>query len=83
MYSLPARTMKSSPYFVYILQSNKDASFYIGQCEDLDRRMAKHAEGMSKYTASRRPLRLVYFEMYSSHSEALRREQQIKKKKSR
>ncbi|WP_394800373.1 GIY-YIG nuclease family protein [Niabella pedocola] len=35
------------PYFVYILQSGKDASFYIGQCNDLDRRMAKHFDDLN------------------------------------
>ena len=70
-------------FFVYILQSMKDFSFYVGQCNDLDYRMSKHFEGMSRYTASKRPWRLVYFEMYGSRSEALRREKEIKGKKSR
>ncbi len=28
--------------FDYILQSKKGGSFYVGQCDDLDRRMGKH-----------------------------------------
>ncbi|HET9057745.1 MAG TPA: GIY-YIG nuclease family protein, partial [Chitinophagaceae bacterium] len=48
-------------FFVYILQSLKDFSFYVGQCDDLDYRMSKHMDGQSKYTSSKRPLRLVYF----------------------
>jgi putative endonuclease len=70
-------------FFVYILQSMKDFSFYIGQCDDLDRRMSKHFDGLSKYTASKGPWRLVYFEMISSRGEALKREKEIKSKKSR
>ena len=70
-------------FFVYILQSMKDFSFYVGQCDDLDRRMSKHFDGMSKYTSSKRPLRLVYFETYDSRTEAIKRELEIKKKKSR
>ncbi len=70
-------------FFVYILQSLKDHSFYIGQCDDLDRRMSKHSEGMSKYTASKKPLRLIYFEVYPSRTEALKRERVIKKMKSK
>jgi putative endonuclease len=69
-------------YYVYILQSRKDLSFYIGQCQDLDCRMSKHFEGMSKYTASKRPWRLVYFETVYSRSEAIKREKHIKKQKS-
>ncbi|MCD2423568.1 GIY-YIG nuclease family protein [Niabella pedocola] len=71
------------PYFVYILQSGKDASFYIGQCDDLDRRMSKHFDGFSKYTASKRPLRMVYFEVFPLRADAIKRERQIKKMKSR
>ncbi len=70
-------------FYVYIIQSRKDLSYYIGQCDDLDRRMSKHADGMSKYTASKRPLRLVYFERHDSRTEALKREKQIKAMKSR
>ena len=70
-------------FFLYILQSLKDFSFYVGQCDDLDKRMSKHSEGMSKYTASKRPLRLVYFELFESRSAAIKREKQVKGMKSR
>ena len=70
-------------FFVYILQSVKDFSFYVGQCDDLDRRMSKHFDEFSKYTASKGPWRLVYFELLKSRSEALKREKEIKSKKSR
>ena len=74
---------QAETFYVYILQSLKDLSFYIGQCDDLDRRMSKHFDGMSKYTASKRPLRLCYFETYLSRTEALKREKEIKRYKSR
>jgi hypothetical protein len=51
--------MIEEKFFVYILQSMKDFSFYIGQTGDLDVRMSRHTEGMSKYTSSKRPWRLV------------------------
>ena len=70
-------------FFVYILKSQKDFSYYVGQCDDLDKRMSKHFDGMSKYTASKRPLRLVYFEVVYSRTAALKREREIKGKKSR
>jgi len=75
--------MKEEKFFVYILQSLKDFSFYIGQCGDLDKRMSKHFDGMSKYTSGKRPLRLVYFEVYESRSLSLKREKEIKNMKSR
>ena len=66
--------MNREKFFLYILQSMKDFSFYIGQCDDLDRRMSKHFDGMSKYTATKRPWRLIYFEMYYSRSDGIKRE---------
>ena len=75
--------MTSERFYVYILQSLKDFSFYVGQCEDLDYRMSKHFDGMSKYTSSKRPLRLVYFEVFKTRTEALKREKEIKKMKSK
>jgi putative endonuclease len=70
-------------YFVNILQSEKDGSFYVGQTDDLDIRVSKHNQGLSRYTSTKRLLKLVYFEVYPSRSEAVRRESQIKKQKSR
>jgi len=75
--------MQKEKFYVYVLQSLKDFSFYIGQCDDLDKRMSKHFEGFSKYTASKRPLRLVYFEVLNSRSEAIKREKAIKNQKSK
>ncbi len=40
----------------------------------------KHNDGTgAKYTRSRRPVRIVYFEQFSTFSQALRREAQVKK----
>jgi putative endonuclease len=75
--------MNEEKFFVYILQSLRDFSFYTGQCNDLDRRVSKHNDGMSRYTASKKPWRLVYFEMYETRTESILREKQIKKMKSK
>ena len=48
--------------------SLKDLSFYVGQCDNLDRRMSKHYDGLSKYTAIKRPLRLKDFKVYHSRT---------------
>ena len=69
--SLSLRIMIKEKFFVYILQSLKDFSFYVGQCNDLDKRMSQHNERMSKYTINQRPLRLRYFEVFNSKNEAL------------
>lgn len=75
--------MQEEKFFVYILQSLKDFSFYVGQCSDLDRRVSKHNDGMGRYTAPKMPWRLVYFEMYDTRKESILREKQIKRMKSK
>ena len=70
-------------FYVYVLQSLKDFSFYIGECADLDCRMSKHFDGWSKYTSRRGPWRLKYFEVFTSRTEAIKREKNIKSKKSK
>jgi predicted GIY-YIG superfamily endonuclease len=56
-----------------------DASYYIGHTDDLDRRIAQHQDGsLGGYTGKRRPVTLVYAEVYESREEAFQRERQIK-----
>jgi len=72
-------------FWVYILQ-NPVGKFYIGQTEDLCKRVAEHnAPGRDgvKFTAKGNgPWRLVWSESYASRVEAMRREKQIKSMKS-
>ena len=44
-------------WFVYVLQSIKKKTLYIGSCEDLDRAMAEHGSGMMDETADLVPLK--------------------------
>ena len=66
---------------VYILQSDSMDGFYIGQAEDLHKRLKKHNDGESRSTKSGRPWRLVYSEEFPSRSEAVRRERYLKSPK--
>ncbi len=68
----------SIKYFVYILESLKDSRFYIGQTNNLQNRLERHNAGYVKATTHRRPLRLIYQEIFNSRSEALRREKYLK-----
>lgn len=64
---------------VYIVRC-ADGSLYTGIAKDIDARIAQHNRGKgAKYTRSRTPVALVYRENGISHSEALRRELEIKK----
>lgn len=65
--------------YVYILRC-KDDSLYTGWCTDLEKRLALHNSGKgAKYTRSKRPCKLVYYEEIDNKSEALKREIAIKK----
>jgi len=70
-------------YYAYILKSNADESYYTGHCQDIHERLKRHNDGHSKSTKARRPWQLVYYEEYKTRSEAVKREQEIKKQKSR
>ena len=69
------------PYFVYILQSLKDGSYYVGSTQDLDSRLERHNQGRSQYTKPKRPWQLVYSEEHPDRSSAVKRENQIKRRK--
>ncbi len=68
-------------FYVYILQSLKDLSYYLGQTEDLNSRMHKHNHGQVKSTKLRRPFVLVKEESYNTRGEARKRENYLKKLK--
>lgn len=56
-----------------------DASLYTGYTDDIEKRLNKHNKGIaSKYTRSRLPVELVYYEEFSTKSEAMKREAAIK-----
>lgn len=73
----------SSMYYVYVLQNELNAQFYVGQTNNLMDRIKRHNEGRSKYTKDKGKWDLYYFEKYQTRSEALKREQEIKSKKSK
>jgi putative endonuclease len=71
------------PYHVYILQSLKDGSYYTGSTRNLEDRIERHHQGRSQYTKAKRPLKLVYSEEHPDRSSAVKRENQIKRRKSK
>ena len=64
--------------YVYILQCNDD-SLYTGWTYDLLARIQQHNNGLgAKYTRSRLPAKLIYYEQYSDKRIAQQREYAIK-----
>lgn len=68
-------------FYTYILECS-DGTLYCGYTTNLEKRVAEHNKGKgAKYTKSRRPVKLVYFEEFPTKSLAMKRECSIKKLK--
>ena len=65
-------------FYVYLIQSQKNSRVYTGYTTDLKQRFTDHNSGKSPYTKHNRPYRLVYYEAYTSKSDAQKREQNLK-----
>lgn len=65
--------------YTYIVKCS-DGTFYTGWTNNLEKRIRDHNVGKgAKYTKSRRPVELVYYETFSQKEDAMRREYAIKK----
>lgn len=70
-------------HFIYILYSESRDRYYIGSCADVEQRLIRHNAGATLSTKSGRPWKVVYTETYQTKTEALKREINLKKMKSR
>lgn len=65
--------------YTYILLC-ADGTYYTGWTNDLEKRVAAHNAGKgAKYTRSRLPVKLVYYESFETKNEAMSREVKIKR----
>lgn len=65
--------------YTYILRCSDD-TLYCGWTNNLEKRLAAHNAGTAaKYTRTRRPVKLVYYEEFETKQEAMSREYHIKK----
>ncbi len=68
----------SKAWFLYVVRCT-DGSLYTGITTDVARRTKQHNAGTaSRYTRSRLPVELVYQELQSNRSAALKRELAVK-----
>ena len=64
--------------YTYILEC-ADGTLYCGWTNDLEKRLTAHNSGKgAKYTKSRLPVKLVYYETFDTPNEAMSRECGIK-----
>lgn len=67
--------------YTYIVECS-DGTLYTGWTNDIEKRMKAHNQGKgAKYTKTRLPVVLKYYECFESKEEAMRREYQIKQLK--
>jgi len=65
------------PFYVYLLRCS-DGSYYAGHTDDIDARMQQHGDGQIGYTATRKPVELLWQGEFEAREGALAFEQQIK-----
>lgn len=67
-------------YTVYVLENQRDGSWYIGQTDNLKRRLTQHNSGNGGRTTRVRsgPWKLMYAEAYCDKKDALGREKFLK-----
>ena len=70
-------------YFVYILYSSSKNKYYVGACEDVQKRLTKHNTNHSGFTGGALDWEIKWIEEHATKSDALKREKQIKNWKSR
>jgi len=65
-------------FYVYVLLSEKDSNLYIGQTNNLEKRLQKHNAGLVKSTCSRRPFKIIHVEKCNTRTEAMLKERSYK-----
>jgi predicted GIY-YIG superfamily endonuclease len=59
-------------YYIYIIKSKKDDSYYKGFTENLKQRLQDHNTGSGEYSSSKRPFELVWFCVFPNKTKALK-----------
>ncbi len=71
-------------YYLYILYSSKTKKYYVGSTQDPQSRLYHHNRGLTPSTKAGAPnWEMKYTETHSNRTLALKRELEIKRKKSR
>ena len=65
-------------YYVYILQSLKDNSYYTGFTTDVDARLKQHNDGSVAYTSPKRPFKIAWYCAFEDKIKALHFEKYLK-----
>lgn len=66
------------PYIVYAIYSKSLDIIYVGQTNDIEKRLKIHLKGYSKYTSRANDWNLFYTESKESRTDVVIRERQLK-----
>ena len=71
-------------YYVYIIEQAETGKYYIGQTEEVEKRLKRHNSGMSGFTRRMGgKWKLVYKEIFYERGEAIKRELFLKRQRNR
>lgn len=70
-------------FYTYIIYSKSLNKYYIGSCQDIQKRLQDHLNGRSKFTKIAKDWELKHHETFETQSDVIKRELHIKKMKSR
>ena len=72
----------SNQFYVYILYAIESDRYYIGQTQDLEKRLTRHNKGYVKSTKSYIPWKIIWSIQTGSRSKSIKMEARIKSWKS-
>lgn len=76
---LASRLIIMKQYYVYILASGRNGTLYTGMTNNIARRIDEHRDkAVQSFTEKYSVHKLVYYEVFDSPEEAIRREKNIK-----
>jgi putative endonuclease len=77
--SFKRRRAITSMHIVYILQSQKDKSYYVGYTFDnVQKRINQHNSHSNKYSSSKAPFELIWYCVFNDKNKALKFEKYLK-----
>jgi len=65
-------------YYIYVIQSRKDNSYYTGITKDLKKRFKTHNTGGQRFTSAKRPYRLIWYCAFGNENKAYQFEKYLK-----
>ena len=65
-------------YYVYVLESMKNGSLYVGYTKNLKERLGEHNQKRNRSTKTYAPWHMIHIEAYRNIDDARRRERYLK-----